>query len=93
MSSTYSRNRCIVVLGLDIQYLSGEGTFSGRQSPRVDIRYSNTGGDVDGLLLALSHAHSAHANTAYSWRIPASRQGFIDLLCFIHKGRCFHLSH
>ena len=48
---------------------------------------SNTGGGAGGPLLA----HRSQANTPHSWRIPASRQGFIVLLCFIHKGRCFHL--
>ena len=91
MLLTYSGNRYIVVLGRVIQYSSGEDTFSGRESPRVIISY--TGGGAGGLLLALSPAHRSHANTPYSWKIPASRQGFIDLLCFIHKGRCFHLFH
>ena len=70
-------NRNIGVLGLVIQYSMGKDTFSGRQSTRVIISYSNTGG-----------AHRSHENTPHSW---ISCQGFILLFCFIHKGRCFHL--
>ena len=76
MLLTYSWNRYIVVLGLVIQYLSGEDTFPGRESPRVIISYSNAGG-----------AHRSHAKTPHSWRIPPSRQRFILLFFFIHKGR------
>ena len=91
MLPTYSGNRYSVVLGRDIQYLSGEGTFSGRQSPRVIILNSNSGGVVVGGRLGRTTAHRSHANTPYSWRIPASRQGFIVLFSFIHEGRSFHL--
>ena len=92
MLAICSRNRFSLVLGLVIQYLSGEGTFSGRQSPRVIILNSNSGGVVEGGRLGRTTAlHRSHANTPYSWRIPPSRQGFIDLLGFIHEGRPFHL--
>ena len=43
MLQTYSGSYS-VVLGNFIQYLSGEGTFHGRESPRVDILNSNAGG-------------------------------------------------
>ena len=92
MLAIYSGNRLSVVLGLVIPYLSGEGTFSGRRSPRVIILNSNSGGVVEGGRLGRTTAlHRSHANTPYSWRIPPSRQGFIDLLGFIHEGRPFHL--
>ena len=92
MLAICSRNRFSLVLGLVIQYLSGEGTFSGRQSSRVIILNSNIGGVVLGGRLGRTTAlHRSHANTPYSWRIPPSRQGFIDLLGFIHEGRPFHL--
>ena len=92
MLAICSRNRFSLVLGLVIQYLSGEGTFSGWQSPRVIILNSNSGGVVVGGRLGRTTAlHRSHANTPYSWRIPPSRQGFIDLLGFIHEGRPFHL--
>ena len=48
MSPTHSGYRYTVVLGLVIQYLSGEGTFPGRVSSRVIISYSNIGGVVVG---------------------------------------------
>ena len=44
MLAIYSGNRYSVVLDRDIQYWSGEGTFSGRRSPRVIILNSNSGG-------------------------------------------------
>ena len=44
MLAICSGNRYIVVLGCVIQYSLGENTFSGRQSPRVIISFSNTGG-------------------------------------------------
>ena len=85
-------NRFSLVLGLVIQYLSGEGTFSGRQSPRVIILNSNSGGVVVGGRLGRTTAlHRSHANTPYSWRIPPSRQGFNVLFGFIHQGRSVHL--
>ena len=37
MLAIRSGNHYIVVLGLDIQYLSREDTFSGQESPRVII--------------------------------------------------------
>ena len=46
---------------------------------------------MGGRLGRTTAIHRSHANAPYSWRIPASRQGFIDLLGFIHKGRSFHL--
>ena len=88
---TSSGNSYIVVLGLVIQYSLGEGTFSGRPSPRVIISYSNTGGAVVGRLGRTTDDHRSHANTPNSWRIPASHQGLTVLFCFIHKGRCFNL--
>ena len=91
MLATCSGNRLSLVLGLVIQYLSGEDTFSGRVCSRVIILNSNSGGVVVGGRLGRTTAHRSHANTPYSWRIPPSRQGFIVLFCFIHKGRCFHL--
>ena len=48
MLAIYSGNRYSVVLGLVIQYLSGEGTFPGWVYPHVIISYSNTGGVVVG---------------------------------------------
>ena len=48
MLAIYSGNRFNVVLGLVIQYLSGESTFPGRVSSRVIISYSNIGGVVVG---------------------------------------------
>ena len=44
MLAICSGNPYIVVLGRDIQYLSGEDTFSGRESPLVDILNLNAGG-------------------------------------------------
>ena len=41
-----SGNRLSLVLGLVIQYLSGEDTFSGRVSSRVIISHSNIGGQL-----------------------------------------------
>ena len=94
MLPTYSWNRFTVDLGLVIQYSSGEGTFSGRPSSHVIISYSNTAGVVFvggrlGRPAAVVSAHMSHANTPYSLRIPVSRQGFILLFLFIHKGRSF----
>ena len=89
MLAICSGSRYIVVLGLVIQYLSGEGTFPGRQSPRVIISYSNAGA-VCGHLGRMTAAHRSHVNTPHSWRIPDSRQRLIVLLCIIH--RSFHLS-
>ena len=54
------------------------------------ILNSNSGGQL-GRPAARPAAHRSHANTPYSWRIPASRQGFNVLFCFIHEGRSFHL--
>ena len=92
MLAIYSGNRYSVVLGLVIQYLSGEDTFSGRVSSRVIISYSNIGGvGVGGRLgrpaavfLGRPAAHRSYANTPHSWRIPTSCQGLILLFCFIH---------
>ena len=91
MLAISSGNRLSLVLGYVIQYLSGEGTFSGRRSPRVIILNSNSGGVVVGGRLGRTTAHRSHANTPYSWRIPPSRHGFIVLFCFIHQGRSVHL--
>ena len=91
MLAICSWNRYSVVLDSDSQYLSGEGTFPGRVSPRVIISHSNSGGVVVGGRLGRTTAHRSHANTPYSWRIPPSRQGFIVLFCFIHQGRSVHL--
>ena len=85
------RNSYIVVLGLDIQYSSGEGTFPGRVSSRLIISYSNTGGVVVGGRLGRPAAHRSHANTPYSRRIPISHQGFNVIFCFINEGRSFHV--
>ena len=46
MLLTFSGNHYSVVLGLVIQYLLGEDTFSGRVSPRVIILNSNAGGQL-----------------------------------------------
>ena len=91
MLAICSGNRLSLVLGLVIQYLSGEGTFSGRRSPRVIILNSNSGGVVVGGRLGRTTSHRSHVNIPHSWRIPASRQGFNVLFCFIHKGRSVHL--
>ena len=88
---TFSGNHYSVVLGLVIQYLSGEDTFSGRVCSRVIISHSNSGGVVVCGRLGRTTAHKSHANTPYSWRIPPSRQGFNVSFCFIHEGRSFHL--
>ena len=89
---TLSGNRYSVVLGRDIQYSLGEGTFSGRVSSRVIISYLNIGGVVVGGRLSRTTAvHGSHANIPHSWRIPASRQGFNVLFGFIHQGRSVHL--
>ena len=57
MSPTSSGNRFSVVLGLVIQYLLGEGTFSGRESTRVDIFNSNAGRALGGRLGRPPAAH------------------------------------
>ena len=91
MLAISSGNRLSLVLGYVIQYLSGEGTFSGRRTPRVIILNSNSGGVVVGGRLGRTTAHRSHANTPYSWRIPPSRQGFIVLFYFTNQGRSVHL--
>ena len=57
MLAISSGNRLSLVLGYVIQYLSGEGTFSGRQSARVIILNSNIGGVVVGGRLGRTTAH------------------------------------
>ena len=90
MLPTYSGNRYSVVLGLVIQYSSGEDTFSGRVSSRDHFQFKFWRGQPR-RLAARPAAHRSHANTPYSWRIPPSRQGFNVLFCFIHQGRSVHL--
>ena len=95
MLALYSGNRYSVVLGLVIQYLSGEDTFSGRVSSSDHFTFKFWRGHRGRSCRPPRHgrpaAHRSHANTPYSWRIPISRQGFIVLLGFIHKGRSFDL--
>ena len=90
MLAICSWNRYSVVLDRDIQYSSGEDTFSGRVSSRVIILNSNAGGQL-GRPAACPAAHRSHANIPHSWRIPPSRQGFNVLFYFTNQGRSVHL--
>ena len=96
MLAIYSGNRYSVVLGLVIQYSSGEDTFSVSTCDHFEFKFwrgrrGRSSRPPRRGRLGRPAAHRSHVNTPYSWRIPISHQGFIVLLGFIHKGRSFDL--
>ena len=89
-----SGNSFSLVLGLVIQYLSGEDTFSGRISSRVIISYSNIGGVVGGRR-GRAHRPPRRPRVLCEHTIPLEDTTLtprIHSFIFFHTQRCYEVN-